>query len=204
MKWKSTLIMALAGIGPVTVAIVMLYHFNIIGLAAALLLGFLYLMFISTHVLCRIFTKIPPSSAQEQVDALPCYEDAVKSDPLSYYTLFRESPASCDVKHSSGVTFSTIRSKPAAVFGPVDFAFSSEPESRTDIMPIFGTSQKDQNGVQAPSSAPSFNGKPGFPTACSDTEPGPPPGVEERRMKKEKVYSSIVEALSNPSDLYNL
>ncbi|XP_064098527.1 uncharacterized protein LOC135209697 [Macrobrachium nipponense] len=197
MKWKSTLIMAVAGIGPVIVAIVTLYQFDIIGLAAALLLGFLYLVFVSSHVWCRIFTKIPPSSPQEQVDALPCYEDAVKSDLPSYYTLFRERPASCDVKHSSGVTSSSIGSK------PVDFAFSSEPDSKTDIIPVFRISQKHQNKVLAPSSPTSFNGKLVFPTACSDAEPAPPPEVEERRMKKEKVYANIVEAIANPVNLCN-
>lgn len=97
-KWQSTLLMVVGGIGPAALTILVLQQYGLIGPDTALLLGLLYMIFISTHVWCRIFSKIPPSYQHEQqVDALPCYEDAVKLEPPSYYVLYpEEAPPLCD------------------------------------------------------------------------------------------------------------
>ncbi|XP_068231942.1 uncharacterized protein [Palaemon carinicauda] len=201
-KWKSALLMMVAGIAPVTITIVVLTQFKIIDLATGLLLAFIYLLFISSHVWCRIFTTISPSSSEEEVDALPCYEDITKSDPPSYYTLYP------DVK-TSGDTNTSLASKAAAGSCSVDIPFSSELEKNPHILPVFTISNEDHRGMQRASlvselepCSPSSGSSTVYPAAaCGSSEPRPSLEDKKRRMKKENLYSKILENVVNPVDL---
>lgn len=222
-KWQTTLLMVVAGVVPVAVAIVSLQQFQLIGLDTALLLGLLYLLFISTNVWCRVFTRIPPSSNEQQVDSLPCYDETVKAEPPPYDVLFPRDPPSYDVTIACTIqpTVATpscnkaspntsTSATPACVnlFQNTSLTFNPTTDETGDRLPILG--KQNEEDLKRTTSKPILvssqvsGARPQTLESPSLPPPPPPyegpPEEEERQVKKDTIYSRMLENIASPLD----